>query len=364
MRDDSYVMVRGERVSVHDPSWFEDYENHIRTLGDEYASKKLNVRLGVEVDMYPGVIEDLPEAFHRTDFDLVIGSVHLIDHKAISLKEEAYDIFKKYGLEQVGNIYYDLIKDMLKTDLFDILGHLDIYRRYGEEFFGPEIHSLWKPHLDDLCRLMKSRGVGFEINTSSLRRGVVEPMPEREIVRAMRDRGINAVTVGSDAHRPSEVGSGITDALELLTQNGIKRNKTPFLLALIGGILLWIAGATGSVGIAGTITEILASIPELAPFVDILNLIYYILLLLAGLGGITVIGGGWLMTTDRVGTGKFLIGIGAGMGLISLIIQIAQNVYTLGAGAALDLFLATAMTTIGAGILLSIAARQMAKKPE
>jgi hypothetical protein len=54
------------------------------------------------------------------------------------------------------------------------------------------------------------------------------------------------------------------------------RNKVPFLLALIGGILLWIAGATGSVGIAGTITQILASIPELAPFVDILNLIYYI----------------------------------------------------------------------------------------
>ena len=77
-----------------------------------------------------------------------------------------------------------------------------------------------------------------------------------------------------------------------------------------------------------------------------------------------VIGGGWLMTTDRVGTGKFLIGIGAGMGLFSLIIQIAQNIYTLGAGAALDLFMATAMTTVGAGILLSIAARQMAKKPE
>jgi len=142
------------------------------------------------------------------------------------------------------------------------------------------------------------------------------------------------------------------------------RNKTPFLLALIGGILLWIAGAAGSVGIAGTITEILASIPELAPFVDILNLIYYVLLLLAGLGGITVIGGAWLMTTARLGTGKFLIGIGAGMGLISLIIQIAQNVYTLGGGAALDLFLATAMTTTGAGIILSIIGRRTARAPE
>ncbi|MFW9846931.1 MAG: hypothetical protein ACFFD6_09300 [Candidatus Thorarchaeota archaeon] len=142
------------------------------------------------------------------------------------------------------------------------------------------------------------------------------------------------------------------------------RNQMPFLLALLGGILLWIAGATGSVGIAGTITVILASIPELAPFVDILNLIYYVLLILAGLGGITVIGGGLLMTTNRFGTGRFLIGIGAGMGLISLIIQIAQNIYTVGAGSALDLFLATAMTTTGVGIILSIVARRTAKKPK
>lgn len=222
VRDDSYVMVRGKRVDVHDPSWFDDYENHIRTLGEEYAGKGLSVRLGVEVDMYPGVIEDLPDAFHDAHFDLVIGSVHLIDHKAISLKEEAYDIFKKYGLEQVGNIYFDLIKDMLKTGVFDILGHLDIYRRYGEDFFGPDIHSLWEPHVDDLCRLMKARGVGFEINTSSLRKGFTEPMPEHKIVRAMFERGINTVIVGSDAHRPSEVGSGIPDALNLLRNIGFK----------------------------------------------------------------------------------------------------------------------------------------------
>ncbi|MHA1925503.1 MAG: histidinol-phosphatase [Candidatus Thorarchaeota archaeon] len=221
MRDDSYVMVRGERVNVHDPSWFEDYENNVRTLGDEYAGKGLNIRFGVEVDLYPGVVEDLPDAFHSTEFDLVIGSVHLIDHKAISVKDEAYAIFKKYGLEQVGNIYYDLIKDMLKTGLFDILGHLDIYRRYGEEFFGPEIHSIWKPHIDDLCRIMKTHEVGYEINTSSLRRSSTEPMPERVIVEAMHERGIQTITVGSDAHHPSEVGGRIGDALNLLLDSGI-----------------------------------------------------------------------------------------------------------------------------------------------
>jgi histidinol-phosphatase (PHP family) len=213
-------MVRGERVNVYDPSWFEDYENNVRDLGDEYSHRGLNVRLGVEVDLYPGVVEELPNAFHSTDFDLVIGSVHLINHKAISVKDEAYSIFKKYGLEEVGNIYYDLIKDSLKTGLFDILGHLDIYRRYGEEFFGSGVHSLWESHIDDLCRTMKLQGVGYEINTSSMWRSHSEAMPERALVKALYDRGIQIVTVGSDAHRPTDVGNGISDALHLLLEFG------------------------------------------------------------------------------------------------------------------------------------------------
>ncbi len=220
MRDDGHVMVRGERVSVADPSWFEDYENQIRTLGEEYSSRGLNIRLGVEVDLYPGIIEDLPDAFHSTEFDLVIGSVHLIDHRAISVKDEAYTIFREYGLEEVGNIYYDLIKDSLKKGLFDILGHIDIYRRYGEEYFGARIHTLWESHIDDLCRIMKSKGIGYEINTSSMWRSQSETMPEKALVKALHDRGIQKVTVGSDAHQPIEVGNGIKEAFQILQEIG------------------------------------------------------------------------------------------------------------------------------------------------
>ena len=112
-------------------------------------------------------------------------------------------------------------EDSLKTGLFDILGHLDIYRRYGEAFFGLEIHTLWEAHIDELSKIMKAHGVGYEVNTSSLRRGLSEPMPERVIVKALHERGVNTVTVGSDAHRPTDVGGRITDALNLLQSNGI-----------------------------------------------------------------------------------------------------------------------------------------------
>ncbi|MFW9846932.1 MAG: histidinol-phosphatase HisJ family protein [Candidatus Thorarchaeota archaeon] len=234
VRNDSYVLVRGERVDVHESSWFEDYENRIRTLAEEYSARGLAVRLGVEVDLYPGVIEEMPEAFHNTDFDLVIGSVHLIEHKALSLRDEAFSIFKKHGLVGVGNIYYGLIEDSLETRFFDILGHIDIYRRYGEGFFGSGIHSLWESHIDDLSRKMKSTGVGYEVNTSSLWRSQSETMPERALVAALRERGVQTVIVGSDAHHPSEVGNGIEEAFQILRDLGYsevalfdKRRSTP-----------------------------------------------------------------------------------------------------------------------------------------
>jgi len=222
VRQDGFVTVRGEKVSIYSQDWLEDYESSIRTAGDAFEEQDLKVKLGVEVDLYPGVVEQLPEAFHSTNFDLVIGSVHLIDHKAISLKEEALEIFREYELSELGDHYYSLIMDSLESGLFDIVGHLDIYRRYGEVYYGEDIHSLWEPHLEELSRSMKMHEVGFEVNTSSWRRGLKEPMPATPLIQALLKRGIDIVTVGSDAHGPEEVGSGIDGAIEILRKSGLQ----------------------------------------------------------------------------------------------------------------------------------------------
>jgi histidinol-phosphatase (PHP family) len=222
IRQEDFVMVRGEKVNIDSPDWIEDYESSIKTAGEEFKEQNLTVKLGVEVDLYPGVVEQLPDVFHSADFDLVIGSVHLIDHKAISLKEEAIEIFRKYTLGELGSHYYGLIMDSLESGLFDIVGHLDIYRRYGEEYYGEDILALWEPHIEELARSMETHGVGFEVNTSSWRRGLEEPMPATSLTQALLTRGIDTVTVGSDAHRPEEVGSGIDRALKILRDSGLQ----------------------------------------------------------------------------------------------------------------------------------------------
>ena len=218
--DDMYVMVKGQRTHIHSSGWLENYSSTIRELDDEYKAHGLRVRLGIEVDCYPGVLENLPEDFHRTDFDIVLGSVHLIDHKPISVKEQAEEIFRKYGIEEVVRKYFTSMIEILDSGIIDILAHLDLYRRFGEVLYGQEIHNLWRPHFDELTSKMKGNSVGFEINTSSWRKGLTEPMPTKEIILAFAEQGIERVIVGSDAHRPSDVGAGIKKAIDLLRECG------------------------------------------------------------------------------------------------------------------------------------------------
>lgn len=224
--EDCYVNVRGKRVDIASSVWFEDYESTIRAAGDRHKDQGLQVLLGVEVDCFPGVQGALPERFFSTEFDFIIGAVHLIDHIAISANGRAEEAFRKYSMEELGERYYSILLDSIDLEIFDVLAHIDLYRRYGEGFYGEAIHDLWKPHLEELSRKMLSKRVGFEVNTSSLRRGMQQPMPEERIIHALQEEGIETVTVGSDAHTPRDVGKGIKKALGMIRQAGFDGPST------------------------------------------------------------------------------------------------------------------------------------------
>ncbi len=214
--NDCFIRVKGEAIDVQSDKWIEDYESTIRSAGQKYAEDGLIVLMGAELDIYPGVCSNLPERFLSTDWDLIIGSMHLIDHLALSKKEDAELIYSRYDLEDLGQLYFSILEETIETSLVNVLGHLDLYRRYGEECFGESINEVWKPHIDTLARRMKKYNVGFEINTSSWRKGQLEPHPSKELIHNLVARGVDVITVGSDAHHPDIIGDGIEKAIALL----------------------------------------------------------------------------------------------------------------------------------------------------
>ena len=88
----------------------------------------------------------------------------------------------------------------------------------------------------------------------------------------------------------------------------------------------------------------------------VVQIIFAVLIFIASLGGLSVIIGGLLIGKDKVGTGKLFITLGAGLGLIglivSIIVAIMENNFTIGS-----------FFSVGAiGLILSIIARVMIKK--
>jgi len=220
VKEDCFVRVKDKMIDIQSSYWLEDYEASIREANEKYKERGLKALVGVEVDCYPGVEERLPERFYSTDFDIILGSVHLIDHIAISDEKRAPKIMKNYSLNEISKEYYGILLDSLELKLFDIVAHLDLYVRYGEQYYGEQINKIWEPYLSEVTQKMKKYHIGFEVNTSSWRRNRTEPMPSSQLITALLRDGITTVITGSDAHTPRDVGEGIERATKLLKQVG------------------------------------------------------------------------------------------------------------------------------------------------
>jgi len=139
------------------------------------------------------------------------------------------------------------------------------------------------------------------------------------------------------------------------------RQRTAFILALIGGILLLIAGVSGGIGIyAIAFQAISTAIPSLT---NVLGILLAILTIIASLGGVAVIVGGIMILGGRITSGKLFIALGAGVGILGILIGLATGLAQgWGLVASAEAVFATGQTLGWIGIFLSIFARFTAKK--
>ena len=103
-------------------------------------------------------------------------------------------------------------------------------------------------------------------------------------------------------------------------------NKKWIILCIIGGILMIISSVLGSITFFETLFSLIeADVGE--DVAKIISLVIQILGYVAMGGGISVIIGALIVAMDHYRLGKFLISLGAGMGLISLIIAFITGIF-------------------------------------
>lgn len=173
------------------------------------------VKLGIEADYAPGQNQKLASLLSGYPFDYVTGSIHFIDGWSFDHPREIGE-YSRRDLKEVYERYFSLLGEASQSGLFDVMAHPDLIKKFG---FVPECDL--RPLYEETARAFKRADVCAEINTAGLRYPAKEIYPARPLLEAFYAHGV-PVTLGSDAHKPSQVGEAIEKALALAVEVGYK----------------------------------------------------------------------------------------------------------------------------------------------
>jgi histidinol-phosphatase (PHP family) len=210
----------------------EEFDRYVEMIAQTRAvlAGRLDVRLGLESDFYPGVEPWLEKLHARASLHHVLGSVH----PQLSPYRDRYFSGDYFAYQQV---YFDHLAQAAETRLFDTISHPDLVKN--------ESPSDWdfariQPYIARSLDRIAATGVALELNTSGVNKALPEINPSRAMLAMVHARNI-PVVIGADAHRPTRVADGYVNALETLRDVGFtevshfldrKRRTTPIKAAL------------------------------------------------------------------------------------------------------------------------------------
>lgn len=205
------------------PEWYDaPWRMHLSELdryiawvqeAQEAFKGKLDIRLGLEGDYHPGTERFVEKVLNRHPWDYVIGSIHYLGAWGFDNPEFASE-YQERDLTELYQQYYHLATQAAQSGLFDSIGHMDLPKKFGH--LQPEL-SLAFETLD----AVSAAGMALDYNTAGYRKPVQEAYPSHNLVAEAVKRGIPFV-LGSDAHKPEEVGHRFEEARADLERLGAK----------------------------------------------------------------------------------------------------------------------------------------------
>jgi len=195
-----------------------DLDGYVATVQDLAAEYSADIRilLGIEVDYIVAVEEPIEALLAEYPFEYAIGSVHALEDGFIIDHPRNRDAIGVRGVDAVYLESYALVERAAATGSFRILGHLDLAKKFGHR---PEDAEGVAAAAASALRAVKRAGAAIELNTSGWRKPVGEAYPAPELLAAAADLDI-PLTLGSDAHRPDDVGADFARATALAREAG------------------------------------------------------------------------------------------------------------------------------------------------
>lgn len=183
-----------------------------------WAADGIELKIGIELDYFPGGEAVLSGVTSAYPWDYAIGSVHFLDGWGFD-NPQTEERFAGKDLLALYERYFAVMEQGIKSRLYDIAAHPDNLKVFG---YRPD-ETLLIPHYERIARALLENRVATELNT-----GLFYRFPAREMCPSTTFLQILAryqvpVTTSSDAHFPDHLGQHVAEACEKLRSAGYER---------------------------------------------------------------------------------------------------------------------------------------------
>lgn len=184
------------RLDIESKSY---YENSVLSLQKKYENQ-IEILLAYEVDYIKGYMLD---EVLNSNVDYLIGSIHFLAQKSKLWgfdNPEFIGHYENVNIDTIWKDYFDAIKEMAQSNLFDVVGHMDLIKVFK---FLPtkDIKSL----ANEAMKSIKKANMVLEINAAGFRKPIKEQYPSKELLEMAFELDI-PITFSSDAHAVDQVG--------------------------------------------------------------------------------------------------------------------------------------------------------------
>ena len=174
------------------------------------------IRLGLEIDHYPGRMGEVADLLAGWPFDLLLGSVHWLgawgfDQMGDPVVDEQWATRE---VEAVWDAYVAAIEELAATRTADVLAHPDLAKVAGIVPAG-DLAPWW----DRLAKAAAENGVAAELSSAGWRKPAAQAYPAPPLLARFRAAGV-PVTTASDAHELALVADGTDRLRALLAEAG------------------------------------------------------------------------------------------------------------------------------------------------
>lgn len=182
-----------------------DYDAYFPCIADlrERWADRITIKTGLEFGVQTHTIPQFNALWdkYKDEFDFTLLSIHQVGDLEFWTGE-----FQQGRSQEAYNLaYYQELYDVATSfEHYSVLAHVDLIKRYDPAGIlnFPANRDLVAATLEHAI----AAGKGIELNTSSIRYGLADSQPAKEILTLYRDLGGSIITLGSDSHAPEHLG--------------------------------------------------------------------------------------------------------------------------------------------------------------